>query len=163
MTGATKPGVAAMGARAMRVCARPAAVGISALLATVVLLAGASDARAQFKVCNQTFDLYNLSIGYGDARKFKTEGWWTVPANSCVSPIRDDLQSRYIYLYVANIYGEPVLSGSSVMCVGREKFSAGRKPDQPWECWLRGLREAKFVEIDTGNSTEWITFIKDKK
>jgi len=132
-------------------------------LMAVLVTANATASLAQFRVCNQTLDLYNLSIGYGDAEKFETEGWWAIPGNSCLSPIKRPLQSRYIYLYVVNIYGEPVLSGNSAMCVGREKFIIRRHPKQTWNCWLRGYKEVEFVEVDTGNSTEWTTFLKDKK
>jgi uncharacterized membrane protein len=132
-------------------------------LIAAALMADAGGSLAQLRVCNQTLDLYNLSIGYDDAGKFETEGWWAIPANSCLSPIKRALQSRYIYLYAANIYGEPVLSGNSVMCVGTGKFTIRRNPNQPWNCWLRGYKEAKFVEIDTGNSTEWTTFLRDRK
>ncbi|MGQ0484962.1 MAG: DUF1036 domain-containing protein [Hyphomicrobiales bacterium] len=132
-------------------------------LAAIVLAADTGTSLAQLRVCNQTHDLYNLSIGHDDAGKFETEGWWAIPANSCLSPIKRPLQSRYIYLYAANIYGESVLSGNSTMCVGRGKFTIRRNPGQPWNCWLRGYKEAHFVEIDTGNSTEWTTFIRNRK
>src|SRR4051812_16727498 len=63
-----------------------------------------SMAAAELKVCNQTLNLYNVAIGtVGEGGSFTTEGWWTLSANDCVSPIKDKLTSRYVYVFATSI------------------------------------------------------------
>jgi len=137
-------------------------------------LAGHSDAaRAEFKVCNQTLNLYNIALGIekpgsspgtGKDRPFYTEGWWTLPANACVQLVKEDLTSRYVYLYAVNIYGDDSLSGSRKLCVGSKKFVIEHPPGELWNCWVRGYQEVGFKEIDTGGTARsWTVFIRENQ
>jgi uncharacterized membrane protein len=136
-----------------------AAIGTVAL----TMLGASCPALAEFKVCNQSLNLYNLAIGMGSATEFHTEGWWTLPANACISPIKGDLTSRYIYIYATNIYGDEALSGDWRMCVASKKFLITRPQGEAWNCWIRGYQEVKFKEIDTANAANWTVFIRESK
>jgi uncharacterized membrane protein len=129
----------------------------------VILAAASLPALAEFKVCNQTLNLYNLALGFGGTGEFHTEGWWTLPANACVTPIKDRLKSRYIYVYATDIYGNEALSGEWNMCVSGKKFVIARPPGDAWNCWVRGYQQAGFKEIDTGNSQNWMVFIREPR
>jgi uncharacterized membrane protein len=126
----------------------------------------AGSARAEFKVCNQTIELYNLAIGAERGGKFHTEGWWTLPANSCVTPIKEDLDSlrlKYVYVHATTVTGDSAFEGNWEMCVDTRRFEIEKVPDQPWNCWVRGFQVAKFKEIDTGAAKAWTVFIRGSK
>lgn len=123
-----------------------------------------SPALAEFKICNQTVAVYNVAIGAEKDQKFSTEGWWILPANSCISPIKEDLdvlRVRYIYVYATAVTGESAFIGNSDMCVDTKRFKIEKIPNEPWNCWVRGFEFAKFKEIDTGTAKSWTVFIRD--
>lgn len=130
-------------------------------------------AQAEFKVCNQTLNLYNvaigiekpnLAIGHDNKPIFYTEGWWTVPANACVSLVKEDLISRYVYLYATNIYGDDSLSGGRKLCIGSKKFLIAHPPPEAlWKCWERGYQKVGFKEVDTGSASSWTIFIRENQ
>jgi uncharacterized membrane protein len=126
-----------------------------------LMLLGAvpGSASAEFRVCNQTLNLFNIAIGRPVGNDlFETEGWWTLAANSCTSPIKEPLESSYVYLYGTDIYGEPAITGSTDMCVADKQFTI---PDQK-DCWVRGYRQARFLEVDTKNAPSWTVFIRER-
>lgn len=135
----------------------------AAILAGIVL-AHCPTAQAAFKVCNQSVTLYNVAIGAEIGGKFATEGWWLLPANSCVIPIKEDLDAlrlRYVYVYASNATGDSAFEGEWDMCVDTKRFKVERVQGQPWDCWVRGLVQVKFKEIDTGNTSSWTVFIQN--
>jgi uncharacterized membrane protein len=120
------------------------------------------NAQAAFKVCNQSVTLYNVAIGAEIDDKFTTEGWWTLPASTCVTPIKEDLdvlKLRYVYIYATTATGDSAFEGNWDMCVDTKRFKIEKVQDQPWDCWVRGFVQAKFKEIDTGNASSWTVFI----
>jgi uncharacterized membrane protein len=122
-----------------------------------------SNAQAAFKVCNQSVTLYNVAIGAQIDDKFRTEGWWTLPASTCVTPIKEDLdvlKLRYVYIYATTATGDSAFEGNWDMCVDTKRFEIEKVQDQPWDCWVRGFVQAKFKEIDTGNASSWTVFIR---
>ena len=93
------------------------------------MLAGA--ARAEFTVCNQTLDVVNLAIGQevheGSELIWQTEGWWTVGANQCAKVIRDELVSRFIYVYATDVFGQPLLNGTTPVVRGHAALRHSRQ------------------------------------
>lgn len=135
--------------------------GLAAL--TLLWLPGGGDAWAAFKVCNQSIALYNIAVGAEINQKFNTEGWWTLPANSCVTPIKEDLTDlkiRYIYLYATTVTGESAFEGEWDMCVDTKRFKIPKIPGESWNCWVRGFQAAKFQEINTGDAKSWTVFVR---
>ena len=134
-----------------------------ALCGVAVALFGISgEARAELKVCNQTLNLYNVAIGTVVAEgEVETEGWWTLAANSCVSPVRTPLANRYYYLYASDIHGDDAVTGKTELCVNKQQFLIRKiDPERP-ACWQRGLIQVKFQEIDTKQGSEdWTVFIE---
>ena len=57
---------------------------LAATTAWVGLFAAADPAFAEFKVCNQSVGVYNVAVGAERDQRFSTEGWWVMPANSCI-------------------------------------------------------------------------------
>lgn len=133
-----------------------------ALLGSLALLAlAAGTARAEFTVCNQTLDVVNLAVGQQVADTssvepyWQTEGWWTVGANQCVNVIRDELVNRYIYVYAIDVFGQPLLNGTTPMCVGTRRFVIRGDKD----CWIRGHQSVPFYEVDTQKTVRWTLFL----
>jgi uncharacterized membrane protein len=131
----------------------------AAFLAVFLNLLLGGTARAEFTVCNQTLDVVNLAVGQEvqeQAEAFwQTEGWWTVGANQCVNVIRDELVNRYIYVYATDVFGQPLLNGSTSMCIGTRRFVI--RGDK--ECWTRGHKAAPFFEVDTQKTERWTLFL----
>ncbi|MDT3381443.1 DUF1036 domain-containing protein [Labrys portucalensis] len=120
-------------------------------------------AEAAFRVCNQSVTLYNVAIGAEIDKKFATEGWWTLPGNTCVTPIKEDLADlklRYVYIYATTATGDSAFEGNWDMCVDTKRFKIEKVQDQPWDCWVRGFVQAKFKEVDTGDTGSWTVFIR---
>ena len=129
----------------------------------LVIAAAALDSRpalAEFKVCNQTLSLYNVAIGTEKEGTFQTEGWWTLSANECVSPITEDLASRDVYVFATNIYCDDAFNGEITMCLDRHKHFEITGTDN---CWLRGHEAARFKEVDTHSSNSWTIFIQETR
>ncbi len=122
-------------------------------LIAVVLSPGV--ARAQFQVCNQSFDVMNIAIGLDVKDEFQTEGWWTVGPNQCANVIKEELVSRYIYIFAQDVFGQPVVSGTTQMCVSPRRFSIRGLS----ECWSRGYVAAGFIEVDTVKTQRWTLFL----
>jgi uncharacterized membrane protein len=126
-------------------------------LAFAFLAASYGAALADFRVCNKTRSLINLAVGTNAGDQFATEGWWAVTPGSCATLIRGPLAGRYVYLYATDIAGVDVLKGTVSMCVDRGKFKVYGTEN----CWRRGLQAVTFAEIDTLDSPEWTTFLKE--
>ncbi len=115
----------------------------------------ANPAEAEFAVCNQSFDVVNVAIGQDVEGEFQTEGWWTIGPNQCANVIKEELSSRYIYLYAQDVFGHPILNGTTQMCVSPRKFSIRGIN----ECWSRGDISAGFIEVDTLKTQRWTLFL----
>ncbi len=116
---------------------------------------GGTMARAEFAVCNQSFDVVNVAVGQFEEGEFGTQGWWTVGPNQCANVIRDPLYARYIYVFAQDVFGKAILNGTTPMCIGVEKFSIRGETD----CLLRGYLEAGFFEVDTQKTERWTLFL----
>ena len=132
-------------------------------IAMVVALGWPPAAKAAFKLCNQSFDVLNIAIGQpardSTARdQFVTRGWWRVAPNQCATLIRDKLQSRYFYLFAADVFGKEVLSGSVPLCVAPRRFVI----DNQGECLVRGYLDARFIEVDTEEQNDWTVFVSPR-
>lgn len=129
------------------------------------LLALAQPARAEFTICNQTFEMANIAIGQAEEAggeiqvqaggQFLTRGWWKIGPNQCAVVIRNRLDSRYVYVFATDIFGKELLNGSVPLCTGIARFSIRGQSD----CALRGHVEAPFIEVDTGLAPDWTMFI----
>ncbi len=112
-------------------------------------------AAAEFKVCNQTFDVVNVAIGQYERDTFETSGWWTIGPNQCADVITTTLRARYVYVFAQDVFGKSVLTGSVPMCVKPDRFEIPGETD----CLIRGYIEARFHEVDTLKSERWTLFL----
>lgn len=140
-----------------RVSAVPNKPFLIAVLFAIAMFAAPRAADAQFTVCNQTLDVFNVAIAAEVEDDFQTEGWWTIAANRCVDVIRGELERRYIYVYATDVFRQPVLDGTVSMCIAAKKFIIQGTED----CWQRGYLGAHFLEVDTQAVERWTLFVND--
>lgn len=112
-------------------------------------------AKAEFAVCNQSFDVVNVALGQLVDGQFQTEGWWTIGTNQCANVIKEELTNRYIYVYATDVFGQPILDGAVSMCIGAKRFVI----EGIENCWERGHRAAMFHEVDTQATVRWTLFL----
>ena len=115
----------------------------------------ASPAHAEFAVCNQSFDVVNVAIGQYERSDFVTRGWWTVGPNQCANIIREKLETRYVYVFAQDVFGNAILNGGTSMCVGPKRFEIQGEAD----CAVRGYVEVPYVEVDTQRTERWTLFL----
>lgn len=137
----------------LRYVVRCAAASIGVLMGGIAL--GTSAAHAEFAICNQSFDVVNVAIGHDVDGDFQTEGWWTIGTNQCANVIREELESRYIYVYAQDVFGKPMLNGTTAMCIEGKRFTIRGISS----CWSRGHVQARFIEVDTEKTQRWSLFL----
>lgn len=137
----------------------PPRIGRFALGLGFWVIALAGSANAQFAVCNQTIDAVNVAVARETHGIFGSEGWWTIGANRCVNVIKEELASRYIFVYATDVFGQPILSADrdgTEMCVDVRRFSISGTD----ACWERGRQAVRFMEVDTKEMPRWTLFLK---
>ncbi len=133
---------------------RTLALALSTLAPALLLPA---QARADFIVCNDSFDVINVAIGADTGEAFGTRGWWTIGPNRCATLLRGRLDSRYFYVFATDVFGQVLLDGNTEMCVLDGRFEITGTED----CWERGHIAAPFAEIDIGAAQAWTLFLGD--
>jgi uncharacterized membrane protein len=130
-----------------------------ALVAAFGLLTlGASEARADFRVCNATQNLVGVGIGYRAKAGWVTEGWWHIEGSTCKTLIEGPLSSRFYYLYAEDAERGGRWDGPINMCVAEKEFKIAGVND----CFARGYQRAGFEEYDTGEQTSWMVQLTDE-
>ena len=124
-----------------------------ALIGGVALawLAGGAEARADFRVCNETQETVGVSLGYKSTDGWVSEGWWHVPAEGCEVLVSGALTSRFYYLYAENAERSQRWGGGSRMCTAEDEFKIVGVGD----CIPRGYARMGFGEYDTGDQPSW--------
>ena len=128
-----------------------------AFMATLFMIATPNDARAEFRVCNDSPNLVGVAIGYRGKDGWVTEGWWQVPASTCRTLIEGELQSRYYYLYAEDSARGGRWTGDVNMCVAENEFKIVGVQD----CYARGFQRMGFKEYDTGRQGSWMVQLSD--
>lgn len=118
---------------------------------------------AAFKLCNQSYDVLNVAIAQPSPDRpgpdaFITRGWWRVAPNQCATLLREALQSRYFYVFAVDVFGKEALPGVIPLCVAPKRFEIARQGD----CLVRGFIDARFLEIDTEEQTDWTVFVSPR-
>lgn len=123
----------------------------AALYALVLACALTTPARADLRVCNATANRAGIAIGYQDGNSWVTEGWFNLKPNACETILKGKLNSRYYYLFGQDYDRGGEWSGSNYMCTRDQEFSIRG----PQDCFARGYERAGFLEIDTGEQSDW--------
>lgn len=119
------------------------------LLALTVCLLSSGPAVAGLSFCNETARPALVAIGYNADSEWVSEGWWSVAPDDCTRVIAGDLRNRFYYWHAVNDDGD-FAAGEFTFCVQDEAFTITGDTG----CADRGLREARFAELDVGAETE---------
>ena len=139
-----------MMSRRLPVLPAPASAGAAGMVMAAVLLAGGA-AHADLRVCNATANRAGIAIGYQDGNSWVTEGWFNLKPNACETILKGKLNSRYYYLFGQDYDRGGEWSGNNYMCTRDQEFSIRG----PQDCFARGFERAGFLEIDTGEQSDW--------
>jgi uncharacterized membrane protein len=115
------------------------------ILAAALLVLGAAEAQAEFRVCNESKVPRSVAIGYNSDGTWTSEGWWNVDPGACAVPIKTPLKNRYIY-WRATTPGEEFQHENYMFCVTEKPFTIEGSED----CEARGYEKAGFKAADTG-------------
>lgn len=127
------------------------AIAAGAMLLALPVI-GATEASADFRVCNATPNLIGVGIGYRTKAGWVTEGWWHVEGSKCKTLIEGPLSSRFYYLYAEDAERGGRWDGPITMCVAEKEFKIAGVTD----CVARGFQRAGFQEYDTGEQGSWM-------
>lgn len=129
-------------------CATAAALLAVALLS---LIASATPASADFRLCNNTGSRVGIALGYKDNEGWVTEGWWNVSSKACETLLRGTLVARFYYIYAIDYDRGGEWSGQAFMCSRDKEFTIKGTED----CLARGFDRTGFFEVDTGEQRAW--------
>jgi uncharacterized membrane protein len=127
------------------------AIVLATVLATFLLVALASPAAADFRLCNNTGSRVGVAIGYKDSDGWTTEGWWNLPSRSCETILKGNLVARYYYVYAIDYDHGGEWMGQAFMCTRDKEFTIRGITD----CLARGFDRTGFFEVDTGEQRAW--------
>jgi uncharacterized membrane protein len=125
--------------------------GMIVVIGAVALWASATQAAADFRLCNQTGSRVGVSVGYKDRDGWTTEGWWNVGPKACETLLRGTLVARYYYIYAVDYDRGGEWSGQAMMCTRDKEFTVRGTQD----CLARGYDRTGFFEVDTSEQQSW--------
>jgi uncharacterized membrane protein len=118
---------------------------------------GSMPAQADLKLCNTTLSRIGVAIGYRENTEWTTEGWWTLPAQTCETLFKGALPHRYWYVHAIDYDRGGEWAGQAFMCTSDKAFTIrGAK-----ECSERGFRRTGFFEVDTQAANDWTIRLTD--
>ncbi len=130
-------------------------------LACAVLGAAAvapAPALADLKLCNTTTNRVGVAIGYRDSGGgLTTEGWWTLPGQTCETLYKGPLPSRFWYVYAVDYDGGGEWSGTALMCTIDKAFTIKSTGD----CAKQGYNRTGFFEVDVKQAPDWTIRLTD--
>lgn len=112
----------------------------------------AKQGGGNLKLCNTTSSRVGAAIGYHDQTGgWTTEGWWTIPAQTCETLYRGKFPSRYWYVHAIDYDAGGEWAGQAFMCTHDKAFTIKGVQD----CVKRGYNRTGFFEVDTGEAIDW--------
>src|ERR1700678_2955442 len=132
----------------LRFIAGAAAASVCTLLALIAL---ATPAAADFRLCNNTGSRVGVAVGYKDSEGWTTEGWWNLPSRTCETILKGNLVARFYYVYAIDYDHGGEWMGQSFMCTRDKEFTIRGISD----CLARGFDRTGFFEVDTGEQRAW--------
>jgi uncharacterized membrane protein len=131
--------------------------GAIVFVVPLAVIALATSAQADFRLCNNTASRVGISIGYKDASGWTTEGWWNLPSRSCETMLHGTLVARFYYIYAIDYDRGGEWSGHAYMCTRPKEFTIHGTDN----CLARGYDRTGFFEVDTGEQRAWTVQLTD--
>jgi uncharacterized membrane protein len=112
---------------------------------------------ADFRVCNKTTGRVGLAIGVQEGPIRITQGWFNIKANSCETPVKEDLKKGPYFIYAVDYDRGGDWSGEDLLCVSDREFYIEGGHD----CFARGYDRGGFRQIDTKGLKSWTLDLND--
>ncbi len=130
---------------------------LGAALVAASLLAAASPARADFRMCNLSSSRISVALAYTDGQGWVSEGWWNLKSQDCDTLLRGALAAQFYYVYAMDERGGE-WKGKAFMCTSDREFKIEGRQD----CFVRGYDRTGFFEVDTGKDAKnWTVQLTD--
>jgi uncharacterized membrane protein len=110
---------------------------------------GASPARADLRLCNNSATRVSVSIAYTDGQTWVSEGWWNLKSSACETLLRGSLAAEFYYVYAMDERGGE-WKGKAFMCTRDREFRIEGRDN----CLVRGFDRTGFFEVDTGKDAK---------
>jgi uncharacterized membrane protein len=118
-----------------------------------------SPIQAEFRVCNKTSGRVGVAIGVQQGPIRITQGWFNIKANTCETPIKDDLKEGPYFVYAIDYDHGGEWGGADLLCAKDREFYIEGHTD----CYARGFDRIGFRQIITKNLKNWTLDLNDKK
>jgi uncharacterized membrane protein len=123
--------------------------------------AGAPQAQAGLRFCNQSSLTFKAAVGYADEKKvWVARGWLTIQPGECKDALRYPLDNRFYYYYAHGRDDNQRIkyTGAHPFCIEERKFTIpqanyGKATDE--DCARDGLRSLGFKKIDVQGKPEF--------
>jgi len=125
--------------------------------AAVFLVAAATPAAADLRMCNNTGARVSIALAYTDGQEWVSEGWWNLKSLDCVTLLRGALAAQYYYVYAMDERGGE-WKGKAFMCTSDREFKIEGRQD----CFVRGYDRTGFFEVDTKDAKSWTVQLTDQ-
>jgi uncharacterized membrane protein len=131
--------------------------GALSLAAFAAIVCASGEARADFRLCNNTNLRVSVALAYTTGQNWVQEGWWNLKASACDTLLRGQLAAEFYYVYAMDERGGE-WKGKTFMCTSNLEFKIeGRE-----NCFVRGYDRTGFFEIDTGKEAkDWTVQLTD--
>ncbi len=125
----------------------------SAIAVVVALIAIASPARADLKLCNRLSYVVETAIGIEDKGAAATRGWFRIDPGQCRGIVQGTLETEHLYVHARALalYGPSPLpqTGHADLCIAQNNFViAGARTCRP------GQRPARFTAIKPAETAD---------
>lgn len=131
------------------------------LLAVGFLVAKPQEAKAWFKVCNQTGQDTHVAFSYPESGTWYTQGWYVIRAGTCQQVYDPELRTQYYYVHAQNYSGQTW--GSDLQLCNywvnyRRNFKMAQTSDRVANCQPPNKSLMPFAKVDTGSRARNFTY-----
>jgi uncharacterized membrane protein len=131
---------------------------VAACVALAISAVHSAPALADLKLCNTTPNRVGVAIGYRNpGGGLTSEGWWTLPGQTCETLYKGPLPSRFWYVYAVDYDGGGEWAGNASLCTIDKAFTIKTSSD----CAKQGYNATGFFEVDVNQSTDWTIRLTD--
>jgi uncharacterized membrane protein len=131
------------------------------IIVLTAISAGAPQAQAGLRYCNQGKVTLHAATGYTDRQKgWVARGWKKIEPGECVDALAFPLDNRFYYYFAAGRDGDEHVkyTGEHAFCIESRGFriyqgNYGKSTDE--DCAKDGLRSEKFRKIDVQGKPEF--------
>lgn len=134
---------------------------LGSIIVMTAISAGAPQAQAGLRFCNQSSLTFKAAVGYADEKKvWVARGWLTIQPGECKDALRYPLDNRFYYYYAHGRDANQRIkyTGAHPFCIEERKFTIpqanyGKATDE--DCARDGLRSLGFKKIDVQGKPEF--------